>query len=238
MSWITESLKNLSRQLYPKSRVFKMPPNGIFDRLDTALNLSEARAYNDATSILNSIIPDNANFTADDATQWEQRLAIITSAGTTLANRKLAILQKMAYPSNVAPRCAHDYIQDQLRLAGFDVYVYENRFWNGSAWVTHIPSDILGIPVGMAELDAFELGEVDLDEYWSTAGVSLVANSLSETVDAEFVIYPNWNSTFYIAGATISTFATVPISRRAEFRQLILQLKPQQTVGILFVNYI
>jgi hypothetical protein len=241
MAFIDNTLLQLTKQLYPSGRSFNIPADGVFERLIEALNISYGQAYEGAVDILNDIIPDNDGFDAYDCTQWERRLGLITNTSIPIADRRLNILQKMAYPGiEAAPRQAASFLQSQLRNAGYDVYVYENKFAVGSpvSYVTKTPYDILGIPVGTAILGTFELGTVELASTWAMAGVTLCANYLEESLDASFDIGSNYRSTFYIAGATISTFADVDVARKETFRQLILQLKPAQSVGILFVNYI
>lgn len=131
------------------------------------------------------------------------------------------------------------YIEEQLRLAGFDVRVYPNRFWDGSAWITKTPGEILGIYAGSADLDGFELDELELDETWADDDITLCMNYLEEEKDADFFISEDgWMSTFYIAGATVDAFADVPEARKTEFRQLILKLKAAQMCAVLFVNYV
>ena len=71
-----------------------MPENSYLENLMYALSLSENQAYNDALAIQNSILPDNAEFTADDATDWERRLGMIISPLVDLELRKLAIRRK------------------------------------------------------------------------------------------------------------------------------------------------
>jgi hypothetical protein len=234
MSWITDILKLLTRQLQPDSRAFKMPSGGISDRLDTALNVSMGRAYDDCNSILNAILPDNSNFTEDDATQWERRLAIINNPANTLADRKKSISQKMAYPGTVAPRSNYMNVRDQLIAAGFGITLVENNFGG----VTRTPSEVIGSPVGTAILGMFQLGEAELAETLADNDVTVIANHIEELLDADFVFSPNYRSTFYIFGiGGYGTFASIPASRKDEFRQLILQLKPQQTVGFIFCIY-
>jgi uncharacterized protein YmfQ (DUF2313 family) len=241
MAWINDTLLQLTKQLYPDGRAFQMPAEGVFERLTQALNESYADAYNGSVSILNDILPDNDGFDANDCTQWERRLGLITNTSIPLADRKLAILQKMAYPGIESnPRQAASFLETQLRNAGYDVYVYENKFATGSpvSYVTKTPFEILGITSGVAMLNMFQLGEVELAETWADDGITICVNHLEESTDEYFVIGDNWRSTFYIAGATVSTFADVDADRKETFRQMILQFKPAQTVAILFVNYI
>lgn len=122
-----EKIQKLTQRLMPTGRAFKGPKNGWMDTLNRALSISEARAYDDALATFNSILPDNNNFTADDATDWERRLGIVQSPGVPLADRKAAILRKYNHPGTVKPRQSRLYIEGQLRAAGFDVYVYQNR---------------------------------------------------------------------------------------------------------------
>lgn len=241
MALIDDILLQLTKQLYPSGRAFQIPADGILERLHKAINSVQGQAYENGVSLLNDILPDNSEFDSYDCAQWERRLGLVTNTSISLDDRKLAIFQKMAYPGiDSPPRQAASFLQTQLRAAGYDVYVYENRFMVGSppTLETRTPSDILGVAAGTAILDTFELGEVELDEDWIDAGITLCVNYLEETKDAEFSIGSNYRSTFYIAGALVSTFASVPIERKESFRQLILTLKPAQTVGILFVNYI
>ena len=81
-----------------------MPENSYLENLMYALSLSENQAYNDALAIQNSILPDNAEFTADDATDWERRLGMIISPLVDLELRKLAIRRKMNHPGDIKAR--------------------------------------------------------------------------------------------------------------------------------------
>jgi uncharacterized protein YmfQ (DUF2313 family) len=98
MSSIKDKIITLTKQLYPTGRAFKMPVNGYFEKLHKALAVSEAQAYEDAISIKYSLLPDNNNFTADDATDWERRLGLPYSPSSTLSDRKAAILRKLQQP--------------------------------------------------------------------------------------------------------------------------------------------
>lgn len=235
---LSDDLLLLTKQLYPPdARAFKMPPDSVFEQLHIALNLSEERALTDAMSILDSIIPDNDNFTEDDATQWETRLAIIGNSTIPLANRKLSILQKMAYPGlDNPPRQSRSFLEQQLRSAGYDVYVYENIFLPGP--VTKTPGEVLGVSAGLAVYGSVSYRETEYGGTWADDGITVVANYIEESKDASFAIGSNYRSTFFISGDPITTFANVDINRKDNFRQLILGLKPLQTVAFLFINYI
>jgi uncharacterized protein YmfQ (DUF2313 family) len=225
----------LSKQLYPTGRAFKMPTGGVFEKLNYALAISENQAYEDAKSILNSLLPDNDGFTADDASSWERRLGLVTSDGVSLADRKLAIQRKFNYPGSIAPRGHYLFLERQLRAAGFDVYVFENRFAAyPDTYETMSPDEL--DPSGLSEFQHgdFQHGDQQHGSHWG----NIVANSIDEETDSHFDVGDNLRSTFFVGGSPVGSFANVAEGRKDEFRQLILRLKPVQTVGYLFINYV
>lgn len=235
-------LKRLTQQLYPTGRAWKMPEGGQFEKLHTALNLSEKRAYEDAMSTLNVILADNSEFTVEDAERWEERLGMIVNSSLDLAERKVAILRKYNHPGTIPARQNWQYLQEQLQSAGFNVYVYENIFSDGlGGFETQSPTDILGsyITTLWEHGSDAEMGVVEHGTYYEGSVYdNCVANYIDEDIDQWFNTGDNLRNTFFIAGPYIDTFADVDVTRKDEFRQLILRIKPVQTVGFLFVNYI
>lgn len=258
-----EKIEKLSAQLYPTGHA--MRTIGWKKRLHAGLALSEARAFDAAVSTLSSILPDNDDFTAQDCSDWERRLGMITNLGTDLADRKAAILLKMNYPGTLRARQNYRYVEAQLQAAGFNVYVHENRFSIGGGnyetqSLVDIVADTYGdlSQMGSGQLGDFQLGggydiavstlmeQVQLGD-WQMGDSQLayrykkeyfVANHISETQDEPFNIGTNLRSTFFIGDAYLGEFADVPAARKDEFRQLILKLKPTQTVAFLLINYI
>lgn len=243
-SWIVR----LTRQLYPTGRAFKFFSNSYLEAIHTALGEVEAKAYRDAVSTLDSLLPDNDNFTAEDATDWERRLGMITNEAVSLTDRKLAIKRKLAFPSDRTYRQHWTFLESQLQAAGFDVYVYENRFDNGGNIVTKTPDDVGNFQHGEFEHGEYEHGQFD---------VSKCVNHIPEVLDVPWKVGNNYRSTFFIASANFGTkdsygvinstypianvedlFADVPLERKNEFRQLILRIKPAQTAALLFINYV
>lgn len=241
MSIITK-IKNLTKSLYPTGRVFRVSPGSVIDQLHNGLSLSEKQAFDDALAILDTILPDNDNFTAGDATDWERRLGLITNPAVPLADRKDAIIRKMNHPGELAARQHFLYIQTQVQLAGFsDVFLHENIFdpYPYGDPVTKTLFDVvsLGGDAFLAEHGNFEHGELEHGQIGDD-GVTLIVNNIDEAKDAVFDIGANLRSTFFVGGEDIGTFATVDVERKDEFRQLLLRLKPTQTVGFLLINYI
>lgn len=232
---VADKILKLTRQLYPRGRAFKMGENSILYRLHRALAISEAQAYGDAKSILNSILPDNDEFTADDATDWERRLGLISNPLVSLADRKLAILRKMNHPGTIKARQNWRYLQLQLQSAGFNVYVYENRFPDGmGGYITQTPQEVSGDTFASVQHGQVQHGNTQ----HGRGRYNFVANYIDERVDRRFNIGTNLRSTFFIGGPYVGEYATVDKNRKEEFRQLILRIKPVQAVGILFITYI
>jgi hypothetical protein len=179
-----------------------------------ALCKSEQRAYQFALSTLDRILPDNDNFTAEDATEWERRLNISGGTGyVPLETRKATILRKMQFPGGFLNRQNYRYLKAQLILAGYDVTVTENYF-----------------PIGTATAVVHSLGSVhSLNTKHGNAILfdDIIANSIEK---GEVFNIDSYQGIFYIDGE-------VPANSITAFRQLVLTLKPVNTVAILRLTY-
>ncbi len=232
-----DKIVKLTKQLLPTGRAFWVPKSGELEKLIQGLSQSEARAYDDGLSTLSSAIPDNTFFTTDDASAWEARLGLITNPLVPLADRKLAIIRKMNHPGSIKARQNYLYLEGQLQAAGFDVYVYENRFPDGfGGYVTKTPTvfSLLPYPLGTVQYGDFQYGDA---QYGGASYANKIANSISESVDEGFYIGNNFRSTFFIGGPTAGSWAVVDANRKDEFRQLVLKIKPVQTVAFLLINF-
>lgn len=228
MATLAQTLLRLTKRLYPTGRAWRLPNDRVFERIHRALAVSEAQAYEAATSgILNTILPDNDNFTEEDASVWERRLAIIASSSTPLVDRKAAIGRKYAHPGNIAARQHQAYLEGQLQRAGFNVFVHENL--TGQSPDSLVSADALTF----GDEDAFFGAETVL----GGSTVQQVVNSLDSVIDNSFLPGSDLRNSFFIGGQTLGTTANVPAVRETEFRQLILTLKPAQMVAFLFINY-
>ena len=85
-------LLKITKSLYPLGRAFWIPIKSILEKIHVALIYSENDAIVASDEILNSILPDNDNFTINDAPLWELRLGIAVNTSLTLTERKEAIL--------------------------------------------------------------------------------------------------------------------------------------------------
>ncbi len=72
--------------LLPTGRAFRFSEGGNMYKLFKALAVSKAKMYSDTVGLLYSLIPDNPYFTADDATDWERRLGMVSNPATPLGH--------------------------------------------------------------------------------------------------------------------------------------------------------
>lgn len=211
--------QTLNNTLYPTGRAFWKPLNGVFNKVHEALAMSESRLHTTIVNLQNDIIADNILMTSDAITHWETVFGL-TGKGTVL-QRVNAIKQCQGYPNNDLARQSITFLQNQFDLAGFDVTIHYR--------VNNNPQP--------AEYGLFTYGEKTYGQ--TGTAYTVCANNIDETLDSG-VIFDNNTLlyTFYIGGATLGTSADVPLTQKAEFRNLILKLKPAHTIAILFINYV
>ena len=232
---LSNLLSSLAVQLYPTGRAFNMFFDDVKDKFHKAINVSFIRLMNDAKATIDSCFPDNENFTADDCSLWEYRFGIKTNLSLDVATRRTAIYRRMARGRNIKARQGKDYLQYQLQLAGFDVYVYENGFIEGGVLVYKTPYDITGsLPENVQHGGNTEHG---IGVQHGGVDVGLIANSFLPnelyTVSDDYL----W-ATFFIGGNVLGHSATIPNARQQEFRELVLKLKSAHLVCFTFINYI
>lgn len=231
-----EKLRKLAASLYPKARAWWMKKDSTFDKLNHALGYSESRALSSVRGILDSIIPDNDNFSEADAQNWERALGMYEKPYLDLEMRKTVILRKMQYPNKVRARQHYKFIEGELQANGFDVYLYENRFPNPEVeggWEVLDPrNSVYDIPY---------YGGTTYDNSGIAGGFSILANHIDPILDSGFAIGNKMNlrATFFVGGPTFGSRATISDARLFEFRALLLKLKPVQVVAaFLIVDYV
>ena len=248
-----QPLIQLTEQLYPTGRAFNIHIGSFIRKMHLALSRSESRLNRNTLAILDGILPDNDNFTVEDATVWEQRLGLITNDAVSLANRKLAIIRKLNHPGTIRARQSAGFIESQLQLAGFDVYVHENINLQS---IETVLTSVSNVSVsGGGNAGSYNSGTVytefsglfvNLNSGTFNSGSAnsgqknyryKVANHIEESLDVTFNVNNTWIKTFFIGGENLGDFANVPSARKDEFRQLILRLKPTETVAYLLINF-
>lgn len=224
-----QSLGKLSNQLYPTGRAWYGSENGTFENLHEAINLSFARLIVDSRLFIDSLFPDNVNFTQEDATLWEYRLGLITNENLDLELRKLAIKRKLGYPNNVKPRQNQLFIEQQLQLAGFNVWIHQNT----QPYQT--PGDIVAISLNNVQHG--EPTQHGNGTQHGSDGYSVIANSIREIESYAVGDVDKLWATFFIGGQNLGDMATVPHARLKEFKELVIKLKPAHLVAFTFINY-
>lgn len=237
MSALKDTLIKLTKQLFPTGRAFKMPIGSNLDIFIKANAETEERVVLDIASIKTSILPDNDQFDEDDAENWERVLGISSSSLVDLEDRKAAIRQKMQQPGDNPAKGSWEYVQEVLRAAGFDVYVFENRFPDyPTGYFVQDPVTVSGSSSILTEVQHDDIQHGDA-QHGSSLNNKIV-NYISEELDFKFDEGTILKNTFFIGGDPVGSFANVPLVRKDEFRQLILKSKPAQMVGYLFINYV
>ncbi len=277
----SQAILDLTRRLYPSGRAFRIPFGGVLEKVHKALAVGENAAYTDAISILDGILPDNPNFTAEDAEDWERRLGLIINNSVALEDRKAAIARKMNHPGQIKARQHYLYLERELRAANFDVYVHENRFQlpadtdsqmglsemgvsemggetGNESTVALDPASFLGLDT---EMGVAQMGVSDMGGFaGETAFYEIIANHIEPELDADFFdvglvaqmgsgemgveemgrpfdFDEALKSTFFIGGQVLGSFASIPANRYTEFRQLVLKVKPAQTIAFAFLEF-
>ena len=226
---IPEVFFNLSSDLYPTGRAWRMKECSSFENLHKGLNLSSARLVLDGMDTIETTLPDTFKFGITDIRLWEYRLGLISNESTIITDRRAAVLRKLGFPSNIKARQNAYYMTTQLRKAGFNVSVHENTI------PYRTPEEIINI-----EGEETQHGGTTQHGDNTTHGAGnydVIANSVEPAEDYAIGGEENLWATFYLANVKISQYATVPAAREREFRELVLKLKPAHTVAFTFINY-
>lgn len=223
-----ELFDNLSTLLYPTGRAWYRQDGNNLRKFHEAINVSFARLMQEAKLLIDQTLPDNENFSEQDAALWEYRLGLITNEEVDLELRKLAIKRKLGHPNNIKSRQAQTFIEYQLQLNGFDVYVHENT----APYQT--PEQVSEI--NLLEVQHGEPTQHGLGTQHGGDGFDVIANSTNE-IESFSIGEDNLWATFFIGGENLGDTAEVPYSRLKEFKELVIKLKPAHTVAFTFINY-
>lgn len=244
-----DKIKKTVRLLLPTGRAFSMNNDG--GKLIDATAEVQSDYCDDVTSTLDSVLPDNDNFTASDATDWEIRLGMIVSPDLDLELRKLAIIRKMNHPGQIPARQSADYLENQLHAAGFDgVFVHENvNDWSIEQILSITANNQMGNnQMGVHQMgnvytfhtgfNKFQMGNAQMGThqmggfYWEDT----IMNYINPEKDKYLQITDDFR-TFVICGEVFGEFGEVDALRLSEFRQLVLKIKPVKSVAYVLVNY-
>lgn len=226
---LTDLMSELAAQLYPTGRAFYMPKDGVANNTHLALNKSFIRIINDCQSTIDSTFPDNDNFTEEDCKLWEYRFGMIADLTLALDERRKAIYRRMSRGRNVPARQHKNYIEYQLQLAGFDVYVHENTYPYKK------PQDFISIASNNVQHGGTSQHGVGMQH--GVGSSQLIANSYQSGESYSVSDDRLW-ATFFIGGQILGNMANIPPKREEEFRELVLKLKPAHLVAFTFINFV
>lgn len=213
-----DKIKKLNDELYPTGRAWWKKNTSVFYRIHEALSISESRVQSEIVNTQLSIIADNYSVSDISVDRWEEVYGL--NSNGTKPDRIKMIRQRMSYPGNVLARQSGSYIEQQLQIAGFDVYVHYKGAYNPA-------SSVYG---------GFVYGDTP---YGKPADIyTICANNVQEDRDVDFNITLSLKACFYICGSNFGDTVSIPQNRKNDFRELILTLKPAHTIAVLFVNYI
>lgn len=221
-------LTNLVNSLYPTGRAFYRPKNGVFENVHNAVNVSFLRVIQESINLIDSSIPDNDNFNEENAEYLEYQYGLSSSSNVSLELRKSALRRKIGHPNNLKARQSKNFIEAQLRLAGFDVRVYENTPPYKS------PSDVANLVVDETQHG----GDTQHSDSTYHGGVTfeVIANKIDSNESYGIGTGNEWAS-FFIGGEQLGETATVSANRQREFRELVLKLKPAHLAAYIFINF-
>ena len=222
------NILNSLKALYPTGRAFWFSKGSVSDLIHESISESFEAVLNDADSILDSFFPDSENFTEEDATLWENRLGLADNSQLPLEERKMIILRKMRHPDNTPYRQTRSFLEEQLQLSGFDVYVYENP----PPYQT--PEEFSNTPIGQLQVsDDTEVGDLTL-----VGGFPFPVVANNALIDDYYSGGGKLWPTFFIGSQNPGDSAQVDINRRVEFRELILKTKPAHLAAYILVDFI
>lgn len=152
-----------------------------------------------------------------------------------------------------------DYLENRLRLSGFDLNVFEQSIEGSGAAICGEPNATCGEPEAICGSNAQILDPNDLlnvsffticgeseavcgepEAIMGQAGGDLIVNGeeYDDIIDVSLTPESNYGFIFYIGGENFGDFADVPASRKKELERLILKYKPLHTWCGLFVYYV
>ena len=227
---------DLSLDLYPTGSVWRMSEESSLRKLHQGFNMSFLRLKKMSDSVINKVYPDNQEFDKEDCFYWENKLGLTTNEDLALYLRKDIILRKITFPRNFIARQGVLYMQEQLDIYGFNCKIYENKFFdiNGNLY-QKTPLEIYDD--GVSAVQHGNDTQHGNGTQHGSGNFDVIANS---HLDENFAIGGDENlwATFFIAAKnSINERATIDLSRKREFRELILKLKPAHLVAFVFANY-
>lgn len=255
------------KSLFPTGLFWSLNETSFIYKLFVGIGTFFSRAFSSIKEINGWMLPDNKLFSQSALEAWEVVFGIPINDSKSFDERYATISQRMSFPGEILARQSAVYIQNELQLSGFDVYVTYNRF-PASEVEPEMGSEYLEMDSVYSEMNGSESSPNRFERREPEAGYTeLIANYLNPDLDAnifdaeismdmdsddsemnsgnsEMSNFVDVNrevqlrGTFFVHGATYPNLADIPAYRQDEFRELILKLKPAQLVGFLYINWL
>ena len=224
------------QNLLPGGRAWRLPYGSQIRQFFSGLTDTGA----DVKEFADLVWLDTQPETTRVLTEWENEFGLPDDPSLTNQERIERLNGEWSATGGQSPR----YIQDVLRSAGFDVYVYEwwvpgsdpvvtrdpNAYVNAatSKWRCGMPGARCGIPEVRCTDDAIRTDPYIL----TTRGLD------SYTPPSPPADSAKWPYVFYISSDAIGTEAEISASRRLDFERLLSLIKPAYLWAGVIVKYV
>lgn len=249
-------INDVTEKLFPTGRAHKVDKVGEDMRL--ALSDGVERVNDAIDDLINGVLPDNPNFTIDWCLRHERMYGLSVYPSDTLQVRMARILAHITpYPKDVGV-LSLQVLQDEIDAAGWAGVLYIHENLDGLYPQDVLPQLSYPMQSGDGQLADFQLGGYNyaddypqfyewfqLGDYQLGGGIlgtipqfnNKIANSLQRIEDL-FVNLAPVENTFYVCGQNLGDIVTLPQADEIPLRQLLLDIKPLNSVGFLLIEYI
>ena len=249
-------IRDITDKLFPTGRAHKT--GDIGDRMRDALSDGVETINDSIDSLIDGVLPDNANFTIDWCLRHERMYGLSVLQADTLQDRMDRILNHIAPPPPNTGMLSLQVLQDEIDAAGWGGVLYIHENVNGLLPQFVLPQLTFPSQLGDAQGGDGQLGGInfvddypqfyDFDQLGDSQGGdgqlgnmplfnNIIANSIVRKDDLYTNLTPLEN-TFYISGVNIGDIVTLPQADEIPLRQLLLNIKPLNSVGFLLIEYI
>lgn len=222
------------QHLLPTGEVWRVVADKALRRIILALATWSDGPRSFADDVFDDVSPETTRV----LDEWEEQLGLPPVASDAVRRQQLDAAWKSQ--GGQSPR----YIQDVLQAAGFNVFIAEWWTWSG-------PTRVARDPLAYAQQP--RIGTVQCGESRALCGVrsaycnDLLANEpgylvnkrLSRRAPPAIPTATSYRPFFiYFGGdANMSTRASIPATRRAEFERLVLKLCPPHCWIVTYVTW-
>jgi len=234
--------------LLPSGAAFSVTVNKTLRRFFLGLSEQPAETKEFIDLVYLDLFPE----TTRELNEWERQFGLPLTDMTSdpaVVNGRLLLSAEWKATGGQSP----SYLQGVLQAAGFDVFVHE--WWSsGPPYVARDPRDYTDNPlIGSWQCTGFDGGGLPLPTQPQCSALASqpqcnrwLANDTHYLVNLDLTRRApppvpddpaKWPYFVYVGGETFPDFATVDITRRAEFERLLLKLRPTHNWIVTLIDY-